>query len=270
MEAVRYDTEKLRYDLSNPLAVEGLVQVLTAGAKKYAPRNWEKGMKWSRVIGSLKRHLAAIERGEDYDPETGLLHADHLQANAHFLSAYYRIFPQGDDRPHQYLNHPKIGIDIDEVICGWTIGWTEKFGYDIPENWNFSYNNSLHFQSMSAEELNEFYLNLPPCLKPSELPFEPHCYITSRSVPVELTKQWIQKNGFPTRPVYSIGHNQSKVDVALESGVEVFVDDAFHNFVELNRAGICTYLWNTPHNQRYNVGYKRIKNFNNLPWFNNN
>lgn len=264
----RKNEGKLRYDLIHPVAIKGLAKVLTLGAEKYAERNWERGMPWTTVIASLKRHLAKIEQGEDYDPETGQLHADHLQCNAHFLSAYYAIYPQGDNRPHVYLEHPKIGLDIDEVLCAWVEGWTERFGYSIPDNWHFSYNNKEHFESFTPEELERFYLSLKPLLKPSDIPFEPHCYITSRSIPVELTKQWIQNNGFPTRPVYSVPFNASKVDVARESGIEVFVDDKFENFVELNRAGICTYLLTTQHNLRYDVGHKRINSLKELPWFN--
>lgn len=98
MSGIRKDEGKLRYTLIHPLAERGLVEVLTFGAQKYEDRNWEKGLAWSRVIDSLRRHLAAIEAGEDYDPESGLLHADHVQANAHFLAALYRIYPEGDDR----------------------------------------------------------------------------------------------------------------------------------------------------------------------------
>lgn len=261
---LRFNSGKLRYDLVHAWSHEQMVRVLTKGSIKYAERNWEKGMAWSNVISSLKRHLAAIEAGEDYDVETGELHAAHLACNAHFLTAYYKIFPQGDNRPHTYLQRPKIGLDIDEVLCDWVGAFTQKFGYAIPENWNFSYETYQHFQSMDVEEMNEFYLNLPAKISPSELPFEPHCYITSRSVPVELTKQWLQKNGFPTVKVYSVGFGVSKIDVAKESGIEIFVDDRYENFVELNNAGICTFLMDAPHNKRYNVGYKRISSLKDL------
>jgi hypothetical protein len=263
-EGLRYNAGKKRFDLVHPWAHEQMVNVLTKGAEKYSERNWEKGMAWSKVIASLKRHMNAIESGEDYDPETGELHAAHLACNAHFLTAYYKIYPQGDDRVHDYLNRPKIGLDIDEVICDWSGAWCEKFGYDVPENWHFSYSNKEHFESFSEAELNEFYLNIPTKMSPRDIPFEPHCYITSRSVPVELTKQWLVKHGFPTVPVYSVGFNMSKVEVAKEAGIDIFVDDRYENFVELNNAGICTFLYDAPHNQRYNVGYKRIKNLKEL------
>ena len=126
-EGLRFNSDKPRYDLLHPVAQEGIVSVLTAGAKKYAPRNWEKGMNWSTVLASLKRHIAAIEQGEDYDKETGLLHIDHVQCNAHFLSAYYTIFPQGDDRRHKYLEVPKVGLDIDEVLADFVGGLMKRF-----------------------------------------------------------------------------------------------------------------------------------------------
>lgn len=76
--------------------------------------------------------------------------------------------------------------------------------------------------------------------------------------------EWLDKNGFPAVPVYSVGHGVSKVDVAKRSGIDIFVDDRYENFVELNQNGICCFLFDAPHNQRYNVGYKRIKSLNDL------
>jgi len=263
-EGLRFNEGKTRHDLVPQFAQEQYAKVLTKGSEKYAERNWELGMKWSKVIASLKRHTAAFERGEDFDKETGLLHTAHIMCNAAFLTEYYKIYPQGDDRPHNYLKTLKIGLDIDEVICDWTKAWCEKFGYDVPENWNFSYENKKHFDGFSKEELEDFYLNLEAKILPEDIPFEPHCYITSRSVPVELTKKWLLKNGFPAMPVYSVGFGVSKVEVAKESGIDIFVDDRYENFVELNNAGICTFLFDAPHNQRYDVGYKRIKSLTEL------
>jgi 5'(3')-deoxyribonucleotidase len=262
--ALRFDNDKVKHELVSPNAINELAKVLTFGAAKYAPNNWQKGMKWSRVIGSLKRHLNAIERGEDHDPETGLLHSAHVMCNAMFLTDYYKIYPEGDDRMHTILPDKKIGLDIDEVLADWTKAWGEKFGYEIPANWNFSYDNHDHFKSFTDEELNAFYLAIPRKIDPKDLNFEPHCYITSRSVPVELTKKWIQTNGFPTAPVISLGFGQSKVAAALESGIDYFVDDNYTNYVELNAAGVCTFLFDAPHNQKYNVGYKRIYDLKDL------
>jgi hypothetical protein len=257
---LRFNQGKLRYDLIHPTAQEGLTRVLTKGAEKYAERNWEKGMKWSNVISSLKRHLAAIEAGEDYDKETGELHIDHVQCNAHFLSAYYKIYPQGDDRNHSYLQVPKIGLDIDEVLCDWLGDWTEFRDLDTPSSWWFDRGIVDKFNTMKKEgKLDEFYMGLKPLIDSNDIPFEPHCYITSRPVDTKVTEAWLSKHGFPARPVFTCGVNNSKVEIALEQGLDIFVDDGFHNFRDLNNAGVACFLMDAPHNQRYDVGFKRIK-----------
>jgi len=261
----RKNEGKLRYDLVHPLAHEGMVDVLTFGAEKYSPRNWENGMPWSKIISSLKRHLSAIEKGEDFDAETGKLHADHLQCNAHFLSAYFRIYPQGDDRPHVTKIKAKIGLDIDEVICDWIGPWAKHWGFPTPTAWFFDYTIRDKFDVMRAEgTLNDFYLNLPPKCTPCDIPFEPHCYVTSRPVPTEVTQAWLKLHGFPLRPVITVGIGESKVDAIREAGVDIFVDDRYDNYEELNREGICCFLFDGPHNQRYDVGYKRIKSLKEL------
>lgn len=97
-EGVKFDDDKLRYDLVPPEAIEGLARVLTFGAKKYAPRNWEKGMTWGRVFGALMRHLWAWWRGEEKDPETGFSHLDHASCCIAFLQAYEVRHCGTDDR----------------------------------------------------------------------------------------------------------------------------------------------------------------------------
>jgi uncharacterized HAD superfamily protein len=74
----------------------------------------------------------------------------------------------------------------------------------------------------------------------------------------------LDDNGFPTKPVFCVGVGQSKVDVAKQTGIDIFVDDSFDNFKALNAAGICCFLYDTPHNQRYDVGYKRIHSLKEL------
>ena len=261
-EGLRFNSGKTRYDLVPQFAQEQYAKVLTKGSEKYAERNWEKGMAWSKVLASLKRHTSAFESGEDYDKETGLLHSAHIMCNAAFLTEYYKIYPQGDDRPHKYLNMPKIGLDIDEVICDWVTYWCEHHNMEVPENWWFDFDIKSKFDALKDNK--EFWLSIPPKIKPSEIPFEPHCYITSRSVHIEWTMEWLAKNGFPQTKVYSIGFGESKVDIAKKSGIDIFVDDRFDNFVELTNAGICTFLLDAKHNQRYNVGFKRIKSLSEL------
>lgn len=84
----RYDVGKLRYDLIPVDALKELALVYSKGAEKYADRNWEKGMSWSRVIGPLMRHLEAFRRGEIIDQETGCRHMAQVAWNALALVSY--------------------------------------------------------------------------------------------------------------------------------------------------------------------------------------
>lgn len=262
-EGKKFDSGKLRYDLIPLFSQEQFVKVLTMGAQKYGDRNWEKGMVWSRLIGAMKRHIAAFESGEDYDPESGLLHMAHVMTNAAFLTEFYKIYPQGDNRVLPHSRKLKIGLDIDEVIADFIGHFSKKFNLTHPiECWNFD--PEIRIKINSIKDDNEFWLSMPRKINPSELPFEPHCYITSRPCNIEITRKWIHDNGFPNVPIYSVGLDDSKIDVAKKSGIDVFVDDRYENFAELNNNGICCFLYDAPHNQRYDVGFKRIKRLSDL------
>lgn len=261
-QGMRFNQDKIRYDLLEPHAIEELAKIFTFGARKYADNNWLKGMPWTSMNASLKRHLAQWEKGEDRDQETGLLHMAHVAWNALAIVSYYKYRPEFDNRIK--LHKRKIGLDIDNVLCDWTKGWGEAHNLPTrPDWWSFCYMNKQRFEA-PKEELEEIYRNLPVLTKPEELPFEPHCYITARSIDENLTKEWLQKNGFPTNPVYTVPFGASKVEVAKQSGIDIFVDDSYDNFVELNNAGITTFLFDQPHNQRYYVGDKRIKSLKEL------
>ena len=71
---VKYDAQKLRWDLLPWDALQEVVYVYTFGATKYEDRNWEKGMRWGRMFGALMRHIASWIGGETIDPESGSHH----------------------------------------------------------------------------------------------------------------------------------------------------------------------------------------------------
>lgn len=78
----------------------------TRPVKPYPMWNWMKGMPWSVPTGCAVRHLLAILRGEENDPETGLPHRGHAMCNLIMLAQYESTYREGDDRPLQYL---KVG-----------------------------------------------------------------------------------------------------------------------------------------------------------------
>jgi 5'(3')-deoxyribonucleotidase len=287
----RYNKGKLRYVLFPEFAKKCIIDVYTKGAHKYsiyedvqgnkikgidipfekrgeykliddASGNWRKGLSWMETLDSINRHEEAFKAGEDFDPELMTYHAANAAWGWISILEFYKIYPQGDDRKHSYLNRPKIGLDIDGVICDFNKAYGEKYCPEGINSWHCHFDTKEHLEELT--KTSDFYLNLPTLCNPKDIPFEPHCYITSRSVPEEWTKEWLFKNGFPTRPVYSIPFGASKVDIAKKAGIDIFVDDRYENFVELNNAGICTFLFDASHNQRYEVGYKRIKSLKEL------
>lgn len=95
------DSDKTRYELLPPELLENISKVLTFGAKKYADRNWEQGMNWSRVYGALMRHLWSWWNPfePDTDPETGMSHLHHAGCCIAFLITYEQRKIGNDDRP---------------------------------------------------------------------------------------------------------------------------------------------------------------------------
>ena len=75
--------DKPRWDLLPLQEIEDLVKVYTAGAKKYAPNNWQKlDNGYQRYKAALFRHLLAYEKGERIDPDTKCMHLAQVAWNA--------------------------------------------------------------------------------------------------------------------------------------------------------------------------------------------
>ena len=83
----------------SPHFVEGIGNVLTYGAKKYAKNNWMRGMSQTEVFGGILRHLFAWFRGEDKD-ESGMPHLWHAACGLMFLVHFTsdEKYVQFDDR----------------------------------------------------------------------------------------------------------------------------------------------------------------------------
>lgn len=87
---------KGRYDLITPFGIRRLAIWYELGAKKYADRNWEKGMPFSRYIDAAKRHLDKYIMG--------MTDEDHLAAAAWNILSIMHHEELGqmefDDMPH--------------------------------------------------------------------------------------------------------------------------------------------------------------------------
>ena len=83
-KALRFNSGKPKWSYVHFKSLEPLVRVMEYGAKKYAPRNWQKHMELKEIMDSMIRHVAALVDGEEIDPESGISHIGHIMANAMF------------------------------------------------------------------------------------------------------------------------------------------------------------------------------------------
>jgi len=81
---LKFDDDKLRYDLIPPEWETALAEVLTHGAKKYKSNNWQQG-EVERYVAATMRHWNAYRRGETKDPHSGMPHLWHIFTNIGFL-----------------------------------------------------------------------------------------------------------------------------------------------------------------------------------------
>lgn len=83
---MKFDSDKLMMTLVTPSFVKGVAEVLTFGAKKYAPNSWQTVPDATRRYeDALYRHWLAYLEGEQLDSESGLEHLKHIACNAMFL-----------------------------------------------------------------------------------------------------------------------------------------------------------------------------------------
>ena len=100
----------------------------------------------------------------------------------------------------------------------------------------------------------DFWLSIPPLISPEDISFTIDGYCTQRPVPNWVTERWLFEKGFPSAPVFSVAGSKTKV--LLNENVSIFLDDAPHNFHELNDAGIRAYLLDKPYNRNIDTNLR--------------
>lgn len=101
----KFDTGKPRTDLIRPEFILALGEVLGYGADKYSEPIGEtpnylkgEGFQYSRIIGSLERHIQEWKMGVNIDKESNKHHLAHAAANIMFLLTYELTEKGIDDR----------------------------------------------------------------------------------------------------------------------------------------------------------------------------
>jgi len=98
-QALRYNDSKSQLSLLDLDSFSDVADVLQFGANKYSRDNWRKGLPVTSILDSLLRHVAALQRGEFLDPESGLPHTGHIGCNVMFLNYVMRNKPEFIDIP---------------------------------------------------------------------------------------------------------------------------------------------------------------------------
>lgn len=246
-------TEIINYSLIPILGEREVHKVLTSKLKDHRLNAWRNNTKWSEIISNLKYHLSQFESGVDYD-QNELLHIAHVASDALLLAEMYSCYPQGDDRILGAVDHPIIGLDLDDTVFDFLGAYQKRFGVELADYWSADYNMGENLKKLQEDK--DFWVNLPVKDTP---PVEVDYYVTARSIPVEWTMEAIQKNNLPKAKVISLPWNVSKIDTLKELGITIFCDDKYQTFKECLNAGIFCYLIDAPHNKHYDVGHHRIK-----------
>jgi len=116
---LRYNTDKNPVELVPPSLILAVGEVFGEGAKKYAPRNWERGMAWTKVYGCLMRHILkwASPFHSDIDEESGKTHLAHAATNIAMLIEYTLTCPELDDRVKVVTNEIKtVDKETEEML----------------------------------------------------------------------------------------------------------------------------------------------------------
>lgn len=86
MTGLKYDVGKTRFDLLDPVFIKAMAEVMTYGAAKYAPNNWQNVEDFTpRYTAALYRHLNKWHQGYSRDDESGLPLLAQVAVNAMFL-----------------------------------------------------------------------------------------------------------------------------------------------------------------------------------------
>ena len=114
-EGIKYDEDKVRYDLLPPEALTKIAEIMTESVRngKYPDRNWELGMDWSRLYRATLNHLFKWWNRMDIDSDSGQTALAHAATNLVFLLHYAKYRQEFDNRPV----YNEDGGEVVERMC---------------------------------------------------------------------------------------------------------------------------------------------------------
>jgi uncharacterized HAD superfamily protein len=174
------------------------------------------------------------------------------------------------------VNNKRIVLDIDGVLANWHQAFIDKakelgLAEFFPNSWSdinewiFAEREKLDEVWNTIECDVDFWLNIKPMDGAREsLHITPIAYVTARPIAAEVTKQWLNTNGFPEAPVYTIEVTASKLERLQFLGADAIVDDKLDHCLEAQAAGIEGILFDHPANRKFSDYPNRIYSLSEL------
>lgn len=151
-----------------------------------------------------------------------------------------------------------IGLDLDGVLFDFSSYFLKYLNIadkSPATSWGDTrYKDNLHL--VHGDHI--FWSNLPLLVDSKEINFPVVRYVTARPVSNEVSQKAVIAAGFPNAPVVTVGVNGDKYPYLVD--IDIFIDDAVHNFENLNNKGVTCYLMTRPHNVNYDAGHLRVNN----------
>ena len=123
-----------RFDLLPFDALWAVARVFGIGARKYAERNWERGLKYTQVAGARDRHNALYAAGQERDEESGELHLAHAAWHAIVLLALHLRGKLEDDRGGEYFALDTMEAEAGQFYQGLPATAKQSIGPPWPQN----------------------------------------------------------------------------------------------------------------------------------------
>jgi hypothetical protein len=97
-KGIKFDSGKVDRTIVPYDSVVEIAKALHFGAKKYSRNNYKQGMEYLRLLAAADRHLGALTKREDIDPESGLHHLAHAGACIVMMLELIRLGKLEDNR----------------------------------------------------------------------------------------------------------------------------------------------------------------------------
>lgn len=174
----------------------------------------------------------------------------------------------------------RIGVDIDGVVSDSYTVWLEEMNRYFGKNISILEDYDVHVvYDVSWDEMNNFFKQnmeylfmLPQPMKWAKLGIESLIaqgheiiYVTARAADEEeITRRWMDKHAIPYEHLV-FSDMKSKVDLARQWKLDVFIEDYSKNAIELAKSGISVLLLDASYNQgELPSGIRRCRDWNEI------